>query len=242
MKIYFAGAVPPYSQAVIKHGGQALLSFADPKSIIKFIEKHPNQKIFLDSGAFTAFTLGKKIDIQEYMQFITDNKKNIETYATLDVIGDWKATKYNTELMESKGFKPLAVFHYQSPEAELKRLLGKYDYFALGGLVPLASQRKKLQEWLDYCFSIIQTNSKVHGLGMTGEWCLKRYPFYTVDSTSYLQSSRYGASHFIKDQRLIRFNNKSKHYLSRTELEVVSTIGRQDNITKLWESRGVKWD
>lgn len=242
MKIYFAGAVPPYSEAVVKHGGQALLSYADSRAVIKFLQNHPGEKIFLDSGAFTAFTQGKQINIHEYMQFIDENKDRFETYATLDVIGDWRATEKNTQLMESQGLQPLPVFHYQSPEEELKRLMDKYEYFALGGLVPLARLRKKLQSWLDYCFSVIKINNKVHGLGMTGDWCLKRYPFYTVDSTSYLQSSRFGQSHFIKDDRITTFNNKTKHYLDRTEIEVINTIKRQNQITKLWESRGVKWD
>ncbi len=242
MKIYFAGAVPPYSNRVIKHGGQALLSYADEKAILKFFKEHPHEKIFLDSGAFTAFTLGKQVNIEEYMKFIIKYREHIETYATLDVIGDWKGTVKNTDYMEAKGFHPLPVFHFGSPESELRRMIEKYDYIALGGLVPLAKDRPKLKKWLDYCFSIIGTKTRIHGLGMTAKWCLERYPFYTTDSTSYLQASRFGSSSTITNPKVLHYSNRSRHYLDRTEAEVLTIRQQEKNWTQLWKRRGVDWD
>ena len=48
-------------------------------------------KWFLDSGAFSAFTQGAEIDIQEYIEFIKEHKDYLEAYANLDVIGDAEA-------------------------------------------------------------------------------------------------------------------------------------------------------
>lgn len=242
MKLYFAGGVPPYSETIVPHGGKVLLSFADDKSIVKFMDKYPQESFFLDSGAFSAATVGKEIDIDRYIAFIKKYKPSLDVYATLDVIGDWQATVENTEYIESKGLEPLPVFHYKSPRAELERMCAKYDYIALGGLVPIARQRTKLRSWLDFCFSVIGTSTKVHGLGMTGVWCLERYPFYSVDSTAYLSASRFGASSFENNLQVLKYNNRSQHYLQRTQAEVNYWFAKQKEITKLWKMRGVDWD
>lgn len=242
MKIYFAGGVYPYSEVIHKYDGKVLLSFADEKAISTYLRKYPQKKIFLDSGAFTASTMGKEIKIDDLIKFIKENKKNLDVYSTLDVIGNWEATRANTEYMESKGIKPLPVFHYKSPREELKRLVKNYEYFALGGLVPVAKDRRRMRNWLDMCFSIIQDKAKTHGFGVTALWALKRYPFYSTDSTSYLQASRYGSSKIIKNEKIIKFNNKTKHYLVRTDIEVEATIKMRDHITKLWETRGVRYE
>jgi hypothetical protein len=89
-------------------------------------------------GAFSAFTIGSLIDINEYVEYIKKNKEKFEVYATLDVIGDYEATERNTRYMQKCGLQPLPVFHYKSPVEYLEKLVNEYDYIALGGLVPLA--------------------------------------------------------------------------------------------------------
>jgi hypothetical protein len=204
---------------------------------------------FLDSGAFTAFTKQVDIDIDEYIDFIKRTKKVWDTYAVLDVIGDYKATEKNQKYMESKGLKPLPTFHYGSPLEELKRLVKEYDYIALGGLVPLALHRKKLQNWLDRCFSIIKTDCKIHGFGVNSIWAWERYPFYSVDATSWNQGMKFGRvieSSGIR-QKVIKgdmaiYLNKGKGWQHRTRMNIDAYNELAKNITKLWESRGVKWD
>src|SRR3990167_8063836 len=51
------------------------------------------ENAFLDSGAFTAFTQGTNINIDDYIEVIKE--LNIPYYAALDVIGDYKATEKN---------------------------------------------------------------------------------------------------------------------------------------------------
>lgn len=204
---------------------------------------------FLDSGAFSAFTKGITIDIDKYIKFIKDTDGTWEVYASLDVIGDWKKSRENTEYMESKGLNPLPVFHYGSPESELKRLIKSYDYIALGGLVPLAMQRKKMEAWLDYCFSIIKADCRVHGLGVNSLWAWKKYPFYSVDATSWNQGMKFGRvieakglnQITLKDDRAL-FLNKGKDWRHRTALNIIAYNKLAKEYNKLWESRGVKWD
>lgn len=258
MKAYFALSYSPNSEMdlVKTHNiKNVLTSYYVLSNKVKFDEnkyKDVNLSLFLDSGAFTAFTKGINIELDDYIDFIKKTKKVWSVYATLDVIGDYKATQKNTEYIESKGLKPLPVFHYGSPESELKRLCEKYDYIALGGLVPLALQQKKMKKWLDYCFSIIKTNTKVHGFGVNALWAWKRYPFYSVDATSWNQGSKYGRVQELvngnfkdlkKDNKVnfIKYHHE-KDWRVRTTKNIDSLLKAERYATKLWESRGVKWD
>ena len=49
--------------------------------------KNNKVELFLDSGAFSAFTQKVTIDIQEYIAFIKEHEDIIDVYANLDVIG-----------------------------------------------------------------------------------------------------------------------------------------------------------
>lgn len=214
------------------------------------------KNIFIDSGAFSAFTKGKKIDIDEYIKFIKENQSYITTYATLDVIGDYEATRKNTEYMEASGLHPLPTFHYGSPLSELERLCKKYDYIALGGLVPLSMQRKKLQAWLDKCFSVIMKQDKlikVHGFGVNSFWAWKRYPFYSVDATSWLMGGKFRRVVEFKNGKFIAYNKRSTeindkklavyngHYTELNRGNVVEYLKAADYVTRLWANRGIIW-
>lgn len=152
--------------------------------------------IFLDSGAFTATTKNVKIDIHEYIDFIKQYD-TIKQYCNLDVIGDAAASLKNLKIMEKHGMSPLPVFHYgEDPEKYLVPMIKKYDYIALGGLVGASS--KALIMWLDTIFAkyICDENGfpkiKVHGFGITTFRIMFRYPWYSVDSTTWVTNTRLG--------------------------------------------------
>lgn len=217
-----------------------------------------NKRLFLDSGAFSAFTRNEKIDLDEYIRFIKANEEYITTYATLDVIGDYKATQRNTDYMESLGLHPLPTFHAGSPYKVLEEMVDRYEggYIALGGLVPLALNRKLMQGHLDKCFSIIKTRCKVHAFGVNGAWAWMRYPLYSADATSWLMGSKF--RHLVhwneKTQKLERFTKRSKilsehtafvnngHYADVNKYNAEAYLKGAAFATKLWESRGVVWD
>ncbi len=210
-----------------------------------------NQKFFLDSGAFSAHSKKITINIDQYISFIKENRLILRHYAALDVIGDWQKTRKNQEYMEKKGLSPIPTFHFGSPKKELVRLISKYDYIALGGLVPLSLKRKKLQAWLDYCFSIIKDKSKVHGFGINALWSWKRYPWYSVDSTSAFEGSRRGSISYKGKRQdpktsLLGFSMLDKDgkllYKKRVIFMIEQNIKTAKEITKLWEKRGIKYE
>ena len=151
--------------------------------------------IFLDSGAFTVYTKKVKIDIQEYIEFLYKNKDKLDVYCNLDVIDDVEATWKNFEIMKKAGLDPLPVFHPGEDFKYLRRCL-EYDYFCIGTGATIPSKNKRT-EFLDKAFSIIcekdgYPQAKVHGLGMTDFELMRRYPFFSVDSSSWKLHSAMG--------------------------------------------------
>jgi hypothetical protein len=174
------------------------------------------------------------------------------------VIGDEKETEKNLNIMVKRGLTPIPAFHFRGSKERLKDLSQDFDYIALGGLVPLARRKQKLRKWLDFCFSIIKDSSKVHGFGMTGFEVLKRYPWYSVDSTSWLggtmraeiykfENGRLGTHSTNKKNKLTRESVSMKDYgdkkwFKRVVNNAIEWQKVEKHLTELWEKKGVVWD
>jgi hypothetical protein len=152
--------------------------------------------LFLDSGAFSAWSQGVEIDIQEYIAFIKKNKNFINVYANLDAIGDPEKTLQNQKIMEKAGLTPIPCYHYGEDIKYFQMYIKKYSYVALGGMVPISS--RDLAPWLTnlFCNYICDESGmpkvKIHGFGMTSLSLMLRFPWYSVDSTSWVMTGRMG--------------------------------------------------
>jgi len=151
--------------------------------------------LFLDSGAFSAFTKKVEIDIQEYIKYIKENKKYINLYANLDVIGDAEGTLKNQEIMEKAGLSPIPCFHAGEDFSYLDHYIENYDYISLGGVAQLG---RRAGVWMEDCFNRICDDDgypkvKVHGFAVTSLKLMMKFPWYSVDSTSWVMTSRMGS-------------------------------------------------
>jgi hypothetical protein len=162
----------------------------------KDMNKENKVDLFLDSGAFSAWSQKKEINIQEYIQFIKENIDVINIYANLDVIGSAEKTWENQKIMEEAGLHPLPTFHFGEDKKWLSKYLGKYDYICLGGMV--GGSNSALMQWLDDLFINFLADDKgypfvkLHGFGLTSLPLMLRYPWYSVDSTSWVVTGRMG--------------------------------------------------
>ena len=185
-------------------------------------KKDPRVELFLDSGAFSAFTQGVEIDIQEYIEFVQEHEGELTIYANLDVIGDAAATLKNQRIMEKAGLTPLPCFHPKEEFSYLARYIEEHDYIALGGLASKLYNRQDMTRYLDKCFEMIcdtpdrMPKVKVHGFGLTSLPLMMRYPFYSVDSTSWVMAARMGCVYFprYRKGRWIYDQNSWKIYVS----------------------------
>lgn len=155
--------------------------------------------IFLDSGAFSMFTQGIKVSLSDYAAYVKKGKDYIHIASNIDEIGSgheeqsWK----NQKQLERFGAKIQPVHHARDSDEWLQKYLAEgYDYIFLGGMVPESTPY--LREWLDHIWGRYLTNkdgtakTKVHGFGMTTFELMRRYPWYSVDSTTWVLPARVG--------------------------------------------------
>lgn len=160
-------------------------------------------RIFLDSGAFSAYTLGAKIHLPTYVDYIKRNKDILRVEdgvlmaAVLDGIGDPLETYRNQLSMEALGVKPMPCFHAGEDERYLEWYIQNYDYISLGGMV--GSSTKQLMLWLDRVWDKFLVDGsgrpriKVHGFGITSIPIMERYPWWSCDSSSWIQAGSFGS-------------------------------------------------
>lgn len=155
--------------------------------------------IFLDSGAFSMFTQKVAVNMEAYAEYILENQDLFHTASNLDHIGRGgeQKTYDNQKHLESLGVKVQPVHHARDDDKWLVKYLDEgYDYIFLGGMVPESTEY--LRVWLDRVWSKYLTNPdgtariKVHGFGLTTYELMFRYPWFSVDSTSWIMGSRMG--------------------------------------------------
>lgn len=177
-----------------------LFTFAEgAKSLLKYIEALKKRTeglceldLFLDSGAFTAWKLGKAIELKDYAHFIKNHGHLFTVHANLDVIGDWDATQRNQHLLEDRGFHPLPVAHVGADPRRIYALCEQYDYLCLGGMV--GAPFKKLLCFLAPVFRWLKQNKpemKIHAFGMAQPRFIMNLPFYSSDNSNWVDGSRY---------------------------------------------------
>jgi len=154
-------------------------------------------ELFLDSGAYSAWTKKESINLQDYIDFIHKNKHLISVYCNLDDIESPKKTWENQVEMEKQGLAPLPVYHVDEPIEYLFTAM-KYDFFGVGGMaLASATGRENAFNRIFKALCVKENDykpvHKIHGLGMTSSTLLWRFPWYSTDSGSWMQYSKYGA-------------------------------------------------
>lgn len=148
-------------------------------------------KVFLDSGAFSSFSLGVEVSIEAYAEFVKANQDIIKMASVLDAIGDPVGTYHNQNTLERLGAQVLPCFHFGEPLDLCEYYVRNYDYITIGGMVPIPNN--KLEVWLDEIWDRVLTDKdgysriKIHGFGLTARKLMMKYPWYSVDSSSWVQ-------------------------------------------------------
>ena len=132
----------------------------------------------------------------EYLEFIRSNP-HLDCFSNLDVINNAELTYQNQKWFEKRGLKPLPVWHFGEDIKWLQKYLDEgYKYICVGGMVPNPSA--VLRPALDRIWTTMLTDKqgmpkvKVHGFAMTSFELMYRWPWYSVDSKSWIDYARYG--------------------------------------------------
>lgn len=217
----------------------------------RYVENMRRDKVqvFLDSGAFSAYTLGKKVDLPGYCRYIQQNEDIIRKdggallASVLDGIGDPLKTYQNQKAMERLGVRPLPCFHYGEDTRYLDYYIANYEYITIGGMVPISTPQLKM--WLDdiwernLCDGSGRPKVKVHGFGLTTPMLMRRYPWHSVDSSSWVQMARTGGILLLPEAKNINVSAQSPN--RKVEGQHISTYtpAIREALIKRFEAHGV---
>lgn len=152
--------------------------------------------LFLDSGAFSAMTVGAKIDLSTYTLYCEIYGKAFEVIMSLDVIGDAEATWVNHSYMRKEGVKSLCTFHLDSDWKYLIQMIESGDDYIALAVKGQQGQKERVRVFLDECFNLIQKYNptiKTHGLGLTTSSIVRDYPLTSIDGTTWMTAaSKFG--------------------------------------------------
>lgn len=242
MRLHFAGAdnAAPYNKILLEAGAKHRL-----ESYHSLKPKEPSSEfiLLLDSGGFVARTKGVPISVKEYAAYINRNK--VTMAFELDT-NDRAETVYNREyLCKETEAKIIPVYHYSDFEhgdfALLYEFMDGFDYISIGGVAGEGLGKKEERLLYDFVFSNTRDRVRVHGLGITALRILKKYPFFSVDSTSWLSAARFGNFQSIEDKNRAAWRSKNRHYLENTKEEVKHWLKLEKYCTDLWTQKGITW-
>lgn len=194
MNVYLAGNIGDekwrnYNVSVLESA-----YYVTPK-IEKLIPHFPN--FLLDSGAFTFFSSGKKVDWLEYVDYYCDliNRTDVKLFFELDIdslVGLPNVIKLRKEIEKQTNKQPIPVFHLSRGISQFKRDCDEYPYVALGGIVSGEWSKTQQSKFPWFINEAHARGAKIHGLGYTSLEGLKKYHFDSVDSTAWTTGNRFG--------------------------------------------------
>lgn len=141
------------------------------KKIHKTLSKiDVNHKLVIDSGAFTVWKTGKKIELKDYADFIKNLDIPVWNYFNLDVIGEPEKTMNNYNELLDKEFRPIPIFTTGENLDILEQYYKTSEIVALGGLVGNKNNENIVKRSMQ-----IIGERKVHWLGYTRLKFVKHY-------------------------------------------------------------------
>jgi len=191
---------------------------------------------FLDSGAHSIYTR-EVIDLKgrngykfyetdefyaycdSYAGFIKRFGWAMDFYANVDAIFNpevtWKVQQY---LEREHGLRPVPVIHFGTPLKWITHYLERgYDFLGIGGLGQEVT-KDEYYGWADRVFHLICPASndkfpvvKTHGFAMTSWDLMRRYPWWSVDSASWIKAAAFGTV-YVPHQRGGKFVFDEKPY------------------------------
>lgn len=170
-----------------------LLSFAffAREDLGKYRAAMPCGRLLLDSGAFTAASIGKTIHLRQYAEFLERWGSSIDHAVTLDVIGDPVATARNTKWLHDRGHNVMPVFTRGGRTAEFDAMVRDSGYVCVGGGVGMPQDVIVRRLWA------LQRRAEelgggIHALGVGNMPALRKIRPYSADASNVSSAFRYG--------------------------------------------------
>lgn len=177
--------------------------------------------------------------LEEYIAWIRKYKEYIYCVANLDldvIVGQAVVDKWNKEYfepLEKEGIQVVYVAHegdlYPTILDRLKNYLAKYDYVGV-------NQRYKKQAAKIHQLNKIY-GKRLHGFAWTEFDLLKRFPFFSADSVTWLGGVRFGTTYDYdgKNFRTLDYKKKhlrraNRHALSEIDVDIEDVIKKEKRV------------
>ena len=149
----------------------------------------------IDSGAFTAHTLGKQISLKEYAEYLQHWQGYWDHAITLDVIGDMQGTARNTRKLHEMGIPVMPVFTRGGKIADFDAMVKDVGYVCLGGMVGMRTSAiiKRVGMLQQRAESM---GGGVHALGVGSTRMLRAARPYSADASNVSQAPRFGSLYY----------------------------------------------
>lgn len=170
----------------------------------------------LDSGAFTFMNNYKGAVnwdeyIKNYAAFINEN--DVKYFFELDIdslVGIGEVERLRGKLEALTGKKAIPVWHKSRGIEYYKKMCREYSYIAIGGIVIHEIKPDEYINFIPMLQYAKEHNCRVHGLGFTPTRELKKYPFFSVDSTNWLSGGKYGSLYHFNNSYIVTKTFKHK--------------------------------
>jgi len=189
-----------------------LVSF-EYKEALEPVTWNPEYLIF-DSGAFSAWSKGTKVDISAYADWSNKQKEKYRRVVcvNLDVIpgerGKTSSEKErkagmemslkNADYLRAQGLEVMEVFHQDESREFLDLLVSRLPPKGILGISPRndVAINSKLAWQKVLMGHFVENHNKVfprtHGLAVTSYRMLANFPYYSADSSTWSSPFRYG--------------------------------------------------
>ena len=223
VKLFLAGCKPwmadgIYNKTLESYNPYILETFFDLRNDDKFHNKIKNTfgDFLLDSGAFTFMSGTAKESnwnqyARDYANYIKAN--GVKNYFELDLDSLMSLDKVEglRKLIEDiTGIASIPVWHKSRGLDYWFKMCEDYNYIAIGGIVSGEIKRNQFDVFHKLISIADKNKTKVHGLGFTNLAGIKKYKFYSVDSTAWLYGNRGGFLYKFNGQELTKIYMKDR--------------------------------
>jgi len=148
--------------------------------------------LLLDSGGFSAFQLGKPIEVDDYIRYLLP-RRHLFTggYVALDIVSDAASTVDNLERMARAKLLPMPVMTQDMslPQAQAINAISPSGGMCVSGGthwadIPMMARYEAVHRLLP--------DVRLHGLGFTRKTSAARSNLFSADSSSWNCGTRYG--------------------------------------------------
>lgn len=160
----------------------------------------------LDSGAHTFQKEGNSTDydrfVREYAQYVKNNPW-IDEYVELDIeakVGMPQVEKWRQEMTEIVGKPPIVVWHRERGKQYYKHMVRNYPYVGFSGFVTKSGEMEVPIKYIGWFIKEAHDNNcQIHGFGFTRSNLLYKFPFDSVDSSSWIMGSKFGTYFHLRN-------------------------------------------